>query len=90
MNKNPSLSKKVFMSLTQSAWGGSKSYQTLKLQGAIQGHPLIIFVDSGSSHTFLSEKLGPVLQGVTVVQSPLKVQVANDDIVSCCYTMLQA
>lgn len=82
--------EQVFMSLTQSAWGGSESYQTVKLQGAIQGHPLIInLVDSGSSHTFLSEKLCPVLQGVTVVQSPLKVQVANDDIVSCCYTMLQ-
>jgi hypothetical protein len=63
------------MSLSRSAWGCSNSAQTLKLQGSIQGQPVLILIDSGSSHTFLNEKLRPQLQGVSVRPSSLRVQV---------------
>lgn len=80
----------LFMSISNSAWLGSEKHQTLKLHGSIQQQPLLILLDSGSSHTFVNEKLLPVLQGVQPVSRPLKVQVANGTLVVCSHQLLQA
>jgi hypothetical protein len=69
---------------------GSKGMQTLNLHGNIQSHPLLILTDSGSSHTFLNDKLRPHLQGVTTISTSLRVQVANGAMVSCHHKLLQA
>lgn len=42
-----------------------------------------ILVDSGSSHTFLSAKLSARLQGVSPLDPPIQVQVANSAILTC-------
>jgi hypothetical protein len=42
-----------------------------------------ILVDSGSSHTFLSDKLISVIQGVCPLKPPIQVQVANGVVLSC-------
>lgn len=73
------------MVMSKAAWSGLCPPQTLKFQGFIQQHPIAILVDSGSSHTFLSENMRPLLQGVIEVPNALKVQVANGEVLQCQY-----
>lgn len=82
--------EQLFVTISKSAWTGSTGRQTLKLNGSIQNHPLLILIDSGSSHTFLNDQLRPHLQGVTSMASTLQVQVANGAMVTCHYKLLQA
>jgi hypothetical protein len=51
--------------------------RTMCLQGNIQGHDITIFIESGSSHTFISENVASVLKGVVPGSSKLLVKVAN-------------
>jgi len=53
------------------------------LRGAIQGHQVQILVDSGSSHTFISEQLAGQLSGVQSIDTALSVQVANGTVLHC-------
>jgi uncharacterized protein len=38
---------------------------------------ILILIDSGSSHSFISAQVAAQLQGVSVSASPIQVQVAN-------------
>jgi hypothetical protein len=80
----------LFKNLSHSAWLGTETHQTLKLHGSIQQQPLLILLDSISSHTNVNEKLLPVLQGVQTVSHPLKVWVANGILVAYRHQLLQA
>lgn len=55
----------------------------MKLLGSIQGHQLVILVDSGSSHTFLSQAVARNLSSVAKLPAPIKVQVANGEVMFC-------
>ena len=80
----------LFKNLSHSAWLGTETHQTPKLHGSIQQQPLLILLDSISSHTNVNEKLLPVLQGVQTVSHPLKVWVANGILVAYRHQLLQA
>jgi predicted aspartyl protease len=73
----------VMMLLSVAAAVGIASPKTFSLRGTIQGHPLSILVDSGSSHTFLSTAVGKALQGVMQLQPAVQVQVANGVVLQC-------
>jgi len=45
----------------------------MKLAGSIQGHELLVLIDSGSSHSFLSQKIANLLATVSPVASPMLV-----------------
>jgi hypothetical protein len=85
-----SIQAQLCMAMSNVAWSGSVTPQTLKFQGFIQHHPIFILVDSGSSHTFLSEDLRHLLQGVVESPSPLRVQVANGAVLTCQHKLIQA
>jgi hypothetical protein len=55
--------------------------------GSIQGHDIMILVDSGSSHTFMSSKLAAQLSRCAELDSQLWVKVANGETI-CCRTQL--
>jgi hypothetical protein len=57
--------------------------KTLKFLGSIQGNEVIILVDSGSSNSFINSRLASVLVGISQLSSPVKVQVANGQIIQC-------
>lgn len=57
--------------------------QTIKLQGKIQAHQVLILVDSGSSHSFVSTALASKLSGVVKARRPLKVRIADGGQLSC-------
>jgi hypothetical protein len=63
--------------LSQSAAGLKVSSKTMKFKGSIQGLELLILLDSGSSHTFLSASVAAQLTGCSPVDVPMPVQVAN-------------
>jgi hypothetical protein len=63
--------------LFDAAMTGKESAKSMKMLGSIQGHSIVVFVDSGSSHTFVNSSLACQLSGVSALAAPLSVQVAN-------------
>jgi hypothetical protein len=57
------------------AMGGTS--RTLKFLGSIQGHEVVILIDSGSSNSFMNEKLAPILMDISQLSRPVRVHVAN-------------
>lgn len=53
------------------------------MNGSIQGKPISILLDSGSSHTFLSASLAAELTGVSDIPNPVSVKVANGQLLQC-------
>jgi hypothetical protein len=55
----------------------------MRLLGWIQGQEMVMLVNSGSSNTFMSVELAQRIQGISQLDSPLVVKVANGDRISC-------
>lgn len=77
------VSDTVLMSISQAAWLGSDNVYTLQLHGLIQGHPILILIDSGSSRTFVNSQLRSKLHSTQVVPISLHVRLANGDMLHC-------
>jgi hypothetical protein len=73
--------------LSQSAAGLKVSSKTMKFRGSIQGLELLILLDSGSSHTFLSASVAAQIKGCSLVDAPMPVQVANGHNLLCAYEL---
>lgn len=78
----------LFLTLSVAAVSGLHSPRTMCLRGAIQGHQVQILVDSGNSHTFISEQLAGQLSGVQSIDTALSVQVANGTVLHCSISSL--
>jgi hypothetical protein len=65
------------------------SMLTFQLTGEIQGHPVQLLVDSGSTHSFLNNKFIPVLTNVTALKNVLRVKVADGALMQCDQGVLQ-
>jgi hypothetical protein len=70
------------------AMGGTS--RTLKFLGSIQGHEVVIFIDSGSSNSFINDKLASLLMDISQLSRPIRVQVANDQTLLCISEFHQA
>jgi len=55
----------------------------MKLQGTLNGRKVLLLVDSGSSHNFISEKIVEELQLPAQVVPYFGVQIGNGDIIRC-------
>jgi hypothetical protein len=51
--------------VSEAAMSGLESPRSMRLMGSIQGHDMLILVDSRSSHSFLSAKLVSQLTGAS-------------------------
>lgn len=69
--------EQLMMAISGTAWKGDQAATTLRLHRQIQQQELLVLVDSGSSHTFLSDRLRPLLTGVQPLAKPITVQVVN-------------
>jgi hypothetical protein len=76
--------------LSEAAITGVESSRSMRLVGTLQGFDIVILVDSGSSHSFLSSSLAPKLEGGSALPSPLQVKVANGAKVQCNVQFSQA
>jgi hypothetical protein len=73
----------LHMLLSSEAVSAETSPKTFKFQGVLQGHSVMILVDPGSSHSFVTTKLGYSLSSISVVSRPIQVQVANGQVIQC-------
>jgi hypothetical protein len=70
-------SEQAFMAISEAAISGSEGPRTLKIKGLIQGIEVLMLIDSGSSHSFVSEQVATLLEGITASRQSVKVKVAN-------------
>ncbi|WVZ67898.1 hypothetical protein U9M48_016915, partial [Paspalum notatum var. saurae] len=75
--------EQLFLALSVDALSGSLSGMSFCLNGEIQQHAVLILVDSGSSHTFISSQLASRLTGINPVIVDLGVRVANGQVLQC-------
>lgn len=62
---------------------GWSAPKTMRLVARIGSHEIIVLIDSGSTHNFISEKLANELQLLVVPIERFTVQVANRDKLKC-------
>ena len=67
--------------ITLYALVGSPSPGTMRVKGRVNFVPLVILVDSGSTHNFIDAAVVPVLHVPVDESQVLEVKVANDDII---------
>lgn len=68
------------LAISMAASTGVASVNAIQFMGTVQGHSARILVDSGSSHTFVSDSLAAKLSDVSSFSPPLLVKVADDSI----------
>lgn len=71
------------MHLSQAAAEGGQTATTMRFQGWLQNKEVLMLVDSGSSHTFISAELAKKLQVQSRRIAPLRVKVANGGLMHC-------
>lgn len=71
------------MSLSKMAADGVEGLRTVRLVGRIDDQEILILVDSGSSHSFISTQAACKLQRSRTTISPMKVKVANGTVLQC-------
>lgn len=55
--------------------------------GHLQGKEVLMLVDLGSSHCFISDQLVPHLDSGQALTQPVKVQVANGELLHCTHQL---
>jgi hypothetical protein len=67
----------LYVCLSVAAASGIEFSYSMRLEGVIQGHVVVILIDSGSCHTFVSSKVTMQLPGGSSLNTPFAVQVAS-------------
>ena len=73
-------SEQVFLALSKTAVSGAPAPRTIQFTGSIEGLPLSILIDSGSSSSFISDRIVKQLSSQTFISSPTIVHVAGGGI----------
>jgi hypothetical protein len=71
------------MAISFQALTGTEGLKTLRLRGHLLGREVFMLIDLGSSHSFISDTVAAVATPWHALPNPVKVQVANGDILSC-------
>lgn len=78
----------VLLAVSLAALNGTTAPSTMQFQGTIQGIPVKILLDLGSSNTFVSLALSSKLTGQTPLSAPLHVKIADGQILDCVDTFM--
>jgi hypothetical protein len=87
--EDDSTDAQVLLAVSLAALNGQTTASTIQFQGRIQGLPIKILLDSGSSHTFVSLALSSKLTGRSPLSVPLRVKIADGQILDCSTNFLQ-
>jgi hypothetical protein len=71
-------SDEELLTISVCAMAGIQGKKTMRLQGTIQDQNILILIDSGSSATFVSDRLVTTTQLHTTAVTPIQVAVADD------------
>jgi hypothetical protein len=80
-----SVDSQLCLSLSEAAVSVKDSSMSMRLMGSVQGHEVLMLIDSSSSHSFTNSKVAQLLSGSSMLSHPLSVKVANGDKMSCTY-----
>jgi hypothetical protein len=84
-------SAEQFMILLSTEAASTKTTsKSFRLRGQLQGIDVVILLDSGSSHCFLSANHTSALSGLARLDTPLSVTMANGEVVQCTVELPQA
>jgi hypothetical protein len=76
-------SYQLFVAISTEALTRKESPQTMCFEGLLQGKSIQILVDSGSTHTFINQRLACSIACNQRQESHVKVQIANRGILHC-------
>ena len=62
---------------------GWSPYKTMQVKATIKSHELIVLIDSGSTHNFISERIANILQLPVQPTKPFNVKIANGRSLTC-------
>lgn len=77
----------LLLTISKDAVSGSAGPKTMQFAGVIQGIPVLILVDSGSTNFFLSDRVVQQLSDISLVPVDLSVKVANGGLMQCTSVM---
>ncbi|KAK3121575.1 hypothetical protein QOZ80_8BG0656540 [Eleusine coracana subsp. coracana] len=69
--------------ISREALEGKDGPRTIKLQGRIQKTQVLMLIDSGSTHSFVSSSCAAQLTGVAVADKVLRVKIADGGVLKC-------
>lgn len=69
--------------ISKAALDGTVAPQTVRLHGSIQGQKVLMLIDSGSSHSFVSDTLAARLDGAVAAKHPLRGRIADGGQLCC-------
>ncbi|WVZ57697.1 LOW QUALITY PROTEIN: hypothetical protein U9M48_008050 [Paspalum notatum var. saurae] len=75
------------MALSAQVVSGTTSNRTIKLYTYIHHHSALLLVDSGSSHSFISEQFATKLTPWKLLKEPIQVKVADGGIFLCTHEL---
>jgi hypothetical protein len=78
---NNSKFEQLFMALSETAASGVDGPRTLEIRGHIQNLEILILIDSGSNHSFLSDQCASNLAGVTKAINTTLLKVTNGNVI---------
>jgi hypothetical protein len=72
-----------FMAISVHVVQGTEARKTVRMIADIYGREAIVLIDSGSSHSFVSEAMASKWRSWSTLQNPMQVRVANGEILHC-------
>jgi hypothetical protein len=79
----------VFLAINKIAVASSASGRVIRFHGTIQGHSVMILLDSGSSASFISPDVAARLSGISVVPMTSSVRIARGGLLNSSAMLLQ-
>jgi hypothetical protein len=76
-------SAQLCVCISQAAVEGVESPKSMRVMGSVQGETIMMLIDSGSAHTFISSTEAAKLAGVSTLARAMHVKVANGNNVVC-------
>jgi hypothetical protein len=76
--------------LSTEAASVNRQSKSFRLPGVMQGVDMLMLIDSGSTHSFLNSAHTNKLSGITPMDTPLSVRVANGTVLQCSMELPQA
>jgi hypothetical protein len=82
--------EQIFLALSPAPLSGQSAKRALQFMGTMHQYPLHILVDSGSTHSFLSQHMVDKIGSLQLVPTNVQVKVADGNVLQCMAVLPQA